>query len=59
MICPQCGRLGRIYRVDEYAEEGIRVIWICTNRQCGKRGERIGEEILPRKAEDKAKVLQP
>lgn len=49
MNCPKCGRPGRIHRVDERAEEGIRIIWICVNRQCGARGEIIGEEILPRK----------
>ena len=52
MNCPKCGRSGRIYRVDERAEEGIRIIWICTNRQCSARGKIIGEEIKPHKAEN-------
>lgn len=49
MNCPGCGRPGRIHRVDEQAEEGIRIIYICVNRQCGRCKEIIGEEILPRK----------
>ena len=59
MRCPKCGRSGRIYRVDEHTEDGIRVIWICTNRQCGARGEIIGEEILPHQAENDERILQP
>ena len=60
MKCPQCGRQGRIFRVDESAPEGIVIHYLCVNRQCRARGSEIGSELFrpPEKQGEQAEQAQ-